>query len=158
VATDPTAPVPLGNSLRQEAGDLIFDGANRSLAVVEDLAALAQALRLAIETQLGSDALNAGFGFDRLSVGVYAYGLQTRKEYVKMQLVRTVTRDRRVKDIREIFFSDDPRFFELRGPLSPEAQAEAIRQVRASRDYTVFVVVDTHGGDQIVVDAGGTLG
>ncbi len=147
----------LGLSLQLTAGDLVFDNARRDLDVVVEQAALAQALELAIETQIGTDRLNANFGFDRLSIGAYAYGIHTRKEYVKMQLVRCVTADRRVRDVREIFFEDDPRFFELR-QVAPSAQDEIAANARASREFTVYVIVDTIADDPLTVQAGTTLG
>lgn len=148
----------LGRSLRLDAGDLHFDQATGSLETVEDLPALSQALVLAIETQLGSDRINATFGFDRLAVGAYAYGINTRKEYVKMQLVRCVGSDRRVRDVREIFFEDDPRFFELQPSLGATAQEQISAAARASREYTVYVVVETIASETLTLQAGGTLG
>jgi len=153
-----TSGVPsLGLSLQMRAGDLVFDIASGDLDLVVEQAALSQALELAIETQIGTDRLNVNFGFDRLSVGAYAYGIHTRKEYVKMQLVRCVTADRRVRDVREIFFEDDPRFFELR-QVAPSAQDEIAASARASREFTVYVIVDTIADDPVTVQAGTTLG
>jgi hypothetical protein len=148
----------LGVSLQLEDGDLVFDVRRGDLTLVEEQAALTQALQLAIETQLGSDRLNSGFGFDRLSLGTYAYGIHTRKEYVKMALVRTVSADRRVRDVREIFFQDDPRYFELHPSLDAASQ-EAIRtEARASREYTVYVIVETITSDPLTIEGGATLG
>jgi hypothetical protein len=153
-----TAGAPsLGRSLELAAGDLVFDVAAGDLAVVTEKAALAQALVLAVETQLGTDRLNSGFGFDQLSVGAYAYGIHTRKEYVKMQLVRCLTADRRVRDVREIFFQDDPRFFEL-NPLDPASQQRIAAEARGSRQYTVYAIVETITADQLTIAVGTTLG
>src|SRR4051812_1149563 len=110
----------LGRSLRLDSGDLVFDPAHRDLSLVEQQDALRQALVLAVQTQIGSDRVNAGFGFDRLAIGAYAYGIDTRRQYVKMQLVKTVTAEPRVHDVREVFFEDDPRFFELQPALAGE--------------------------------------
>jgi hypothetical protein len=154
----PAGAASLGRSLRLEAGDLSFDNVTGTLGEVEQRVALAQALELAIGTQLGTDRLNAQFGFDRLAVGAFAYGLHTRKEYVKMQLVRCVGTDRRVRDVREVFFSDDPRFFELRPDLGDAARQQIAAAVRASREYTVFVVVETVTSEPLTVEAEGTLG
>jgi len=147
----------LGLSLKLAVGDLVFDDAVKDFALVREQAALTQALELSIETQIANDRLNSSFGFDRLSIGAYAYGLHTRKEYVKMQLVRCVTADRRVRDVREIFFEDDPRYFELH-PISAAAQQQIIALARASREYTAFVVVETIASDQLTIEVGATLG
>jgi hypothetical protein len=159
-----TTPLPpagqpsLGRSLLLDDGDLVFDDHTGDLAEVEQVAALSQALRLAIGTQLGTDRLNAQFGFDRLAVGAYAYGLNTRKEYVKMQLVRCVGMDARVRDVREVFFSDDPRAFELQPGLDEVARDEIVAAIRASRAYTIFVFVETITSQPLTVEAEGTLG
>lgn len=148
----------LGRSVQLRAGDLVFDELTGDLAVVADLPALTQALLLTIETQLGTDRLNASFGFDRLSVGTYAYNVHARKEYIKMQLVRCVGSDRRVRDVRDVFFEDDPRFFELQPSLDAAAQDQIAAAARASREYRVYVVIETIASETLTLQAGGTLG
>jgi hypothetical protein len=148
----------LGLSLRLDNGDLAFDSHAGTLLEVQELDALSQALVLAIETHLGTDRINSAFGFDRLSVGAYALGLSTRKQYITMQLVACVGADRRVRDVREVFFGDDPRFFEQQPGLDAAAQAAIVRQVRASREYTVYVVIETITSQTLTVSSGGTLG
>ncbi len=154
--TNPAGPLSLGSSLELDAGDLVFS--NTDLSMVSDTGALTQALVLSLQTQLGSDRLNTGFGFDRAAVGAYAYGIHTQKEYVKMQLVRCIGLDRRVKDILEVFFQDDLRYFELNPGLDLAAQEEIIAATRASREYTVYVIVETINSDTVTLQAGGTLG
>lgn len=154
--TNPAGPLSLGSSLELDAGDLVFS--NTDLSMVSDTGALTQALVLSLQTQLGSDRLNTGFGFDRAAVGAYAHGIRTQKEYVKMQLVRCIGLDRRVKDIFEVFFQDDPRYFELNPGLDLAAQEEIIAATRASREYTVYVIVETINSDTVTLQAGGTLG
>jgi hypothetical protein len=156
--TNPAGPLSLGSSLQFDDGDLIFDDQAGDLAMVTDTGALTQALIMTIETQLGSDRINSGFGFDRTAIGAYAYGIHTQKEYVKMQLVRCVGLDRRVKDVREAFFQDDPRYFELNPRLDAAAQQQIATAARTSRNYTVYVIVETINSDMVTLQAGGTLG
>jgi|GEM_PF-1772214 len=140
----------LGRSLELDAGDLVvIPGPPPSLAMVEDEVALRQAMVLAIQTQLGSDPVNAQYGFDQTAIGVSNYGLRTRKDYIRLQLVRAIGSDRRVKDIKEIYFDDDPRFFELNPDIDRETYT---RKVHAERNFRVTVVIETIGGK--VVDAG----
>jgi hypothetical protein len=155
--SSPAAPFSLGSSLELDSGDLVLDDAGR-LAMVTGTAALSQALVLSIETQLGSDRINSGFGFDRAAVGAFAYGVHTQKEYVKMQLVRCVGLDRRVRDVREAFFQDDPRYAELNPGLDAAALEQIATAARASREYTVYVIVETINSDMLTLQAGGTLG
>jgi hypothetical protein len=148
----------LGLSLRLDNGDLAFDSHAGTLLEVQELDALSQALVLAIETQLGTDRINSTFGFDRMSVGSYALTLSGRKQYITMQLVACVGADRRVRDVREVFFGDDPRFFEQEPGLDAAAQAQIIEEVRASRAYTVYVVIETITSQTLTISSGGTLG
>lgn len=153
-----TSPSPLGRSFALKDGDLIYDNVAGSLATVAGLDALIQALTLAIETQLESDVLNVTFGFDQLSVGSFSSGLATSKEYVKMQLVRCVSADRRVKDVREIYFKDDPRYFEVIGLNDADAKHALVRQIRAARAYTVYVVIEVVTGQQVTLQAEAPVG
>jgi len=151
---------PLGHSLRFEKGDLVVERrgtAPIALAAVRGERALAQALRLTLETQLGSDILNTGYGFDSIGIGAHAYGLETRKEFVKLQLVRAIAGDRRVKEIRELFFDDDDRFFELNGGElgSEEAREAHRRRVHASRRFEATVQIETRSGSLVTIDVGG---
>jgi hypothetical protein len=155
--SSPPAPFSLGSSLELDSGDLVLDDAGR-LAMVTGTAALSQALVLSIETQLGSDRINSGFGFDRAAVGAYAYGVHTQKEYVKMQLVRCVGLDSRVRDVREAFFQDDPRYAELNPGLDAAALERIAAAARASREYIAYVIVETINSDVLTLQAGGTLG
>ncbi|WEO99770.1 hypothetical protein A6P39_040200 [Streptomyces sp. FXJ1.172] len=147
----------LGCSLRTDAGDLVFDPDTGDLALVEGRQALAQALTLSIETQLGSDRVNTRFGFDLLALGTYAEGLHSRKEYLKMQLVRCISSDPRVADVREIFFDDEPRFFELHPDIDPAARSRVVAAQHADRSHTAYVVVDTIAQDTLTLQVGSNL-
>lgn len=148
---------PLGRSLALDHGDLVMTSAatvsqRPTLAMVEGTEALAQALMVTLETQLGSDPLNVSHGFDQLAIGANPYGVRTRKEFVKLHVVRAIGADRRVNDIRELFFDDDPRFLEIHPELDPDEQR---RRVRASRRFTATVVIETRDGDAVTVRVGG---
>lgn len=143
-------PHPLGHSLRFDEGDLVF-GATGSLQSVRGTDALAQSLTLALETQLGSDPLNVRFGFDLRALGENPFGVQTRTEYVRLELVRTISFDPRVKEIRDLYFGDDPRAFELTPEVDPE---EERRRVRASRRLTATIHLETRSGEPVTLRAG----
>ncbi|GKQ37935.1 hypothetical protein [Streptomyces sp. A012304] len=155
-AADPGAP-SLGSSLKVEAGDLVIDELTGGPAQVRGRDALVQALVLAVETQSGSDRLNTEFGFDRLAVGRYALGVPARKEYLRMQLVRSLSADRRVRDVREVFFEDDPRFSELRPGLDEAARQRIAEAARSRRGYTAYAVIETVAGSTLTFESGGRL-
>lgn len=147
MAIDPTPRGhPLGSSLELAAGDLLVQGPVATLAMVEDELALRQAMILAIETQLGSDPVNTQYGFDQTAIGIGNYGLRTRKDYIRLHLVRALGSDRRVKDIKEIYFDDDQRFFDLNPEIDQETYT---RTVHATRSFRVTVVIETIGGQVV---------
>ncbi|MFH8259223.1 hypothetical protein [Streptomyces roseolus] len=146
----------LGSSLALDEGDLVLDGRSLDLALVVGAEALRQALELGVATQTGSDRLNAPFGFDRLAIGAYAHDLPTRKEFLTMELVRCVSSDRRVTDVREVFFDDDPRYLELRPGLDEETHRRELAAAHAARVHAVFAVVDTIASTALTLRARGT--
>ncbi|MFD4493822.1 hypothetical protein [Streptomyces sp. NPDC058486] len=160
--SDPASEAPrdgapsLGRSLALEDGDLVLDGRTHDLALVFGADALEQALGLGVATQTGSDRLNTRFGFDRLAIGAYAPDLATRKEFLTMELVRCVSSDPRVTDVREVFFDDDQRYRELRPGLDEETHRRQVAAAHAARVYAVYAVVDTIARSTLTLRARGT--
>ncbi|MFJ2089478.1 hypothetical protein ACIOEW_09425 [Streptomyces sp. NPDC087901] len=146
----------LGRSLALDDGDLVLDGRSHDLALVVGADALSQALELGVATQAGSDRLNTRFGFDRLAIGAYAQDLPTRKEFLTMELVRCLSSDFRVTDVREVFFDDDPRYLELRPGLDEETHRREVAAAHAARVYAVYAVVDTVANTTLTLRARGT--
>jgi len=94
----------LGHSLLLEDGDLVLrDG---SLVETSGVRNLAQALGLRVLTPLGSDQFNTGYGFDGRSVFAEAADARMVRELVRLNLVRALGTDPRVREIREIVFLD----------------------------------------------------
>ncbi|MGF1430786.1 hypothetical protein [Kitasatospora sp. LaBMicrA B282] len=153
----PSGAPSLGRSLALDDGDLVVDPHTGGPAEIEGLDALVQALVLTVGTQLGSDRLNTAFGFDRLAVGRYALGVHARKEYIRMELVRCLSADPRVADVREVFFQDDPRYFDFQPGLDGPARDRIVRETRAGRSYTVYAIIDTVAGSALTLASGGRL-
>jgi len=145
----------LGVGLDLVDGDLVLDAGARDLAVARQEEMLVQALTGAVATQLGSDRMNASFGFDRLAIGAYAHGMDARRAYVKLQLVRALTADRRVREVRDVVFEDEARFAALAGIDEETARAIA-DATRRSREYTVHVTIETVAGDVLEIPIGET--
>lgn len=148
-------PDPLGFTLHLDAGDLAVEHVEgtvpaTTLRELRGVDALAQALTLALETQLGSDPVNVTFGFDLRALGENPYGVRERREHVRLQLVRTVASDRRVRDIRELYFDDEPRFAELHVGVDLESQRT---RVRASRRATATIEIETIADDPLTLNA-----
>ncbi|MFE7509892.1 hypothetical protein [Streptomyces sp. NPDC057540] len=153
--TPPQGAPSLGRSLALDEGDLVLDEGSHDLALVAGADALSQALELGVATQKGSDRLNTVFGFDRLAIGVYAEDLPTRKQFLTMELVRCLSSDLRVTDVREVFFDDEPRYLELLSGLGDETRRD-VAAAHAARVYAVYAVVDTVADTAVTLRARGT--
>src|SRR4029079_7140284 len=96
----------LGHSLLLRDGDLVFD--DHSLVEIEGRENLMQALVLRVLTPLGTDPFTTTYGLDVKSTFTQPVATHIVKELVKLNLVRTLSTDPRVSEIRDIVFPDDP--------------------------------------------------
>jgi hypothetical protein len=131
-----------GYSLALEAGDIVFD-AHGALKPVAGKRNLLQALTLRVETPFGSDRFNTSYGLDAQQVFTGAHSVRMIKDLIRMHLVRTLSTDPRVREVREILFSDDPALL-ARQPDRDPAQA---RDDRHRRFWEVVVTIETVTGD-----------
>lgn len=93
-----------------------------------------------IETPMGSDVFNIGYGFDLLNSISAPQSISLIKDLIRLNIVKSLSLDNRVREIKEIAFSDEPRFFEI----SPEFDQEETRRLRKSeRRWQAVVVLQT---------------
>jgi phage baseplate assembly protein W len=119
--TNPQKPSSFGKSLRLSEGDLVFEGReeeeNGFPVVKQDLAVLAgrdnflQGMQVMIETPLGSDILNVNYGFDILGILSTPQTVGFIKSLIRLNIVKSVSQDNRVREIKEVVFDDEPHFF-----------------------------------------------
>jgi hypothetical protein len=133
-----------GRGLELDDGDLVMDGGR--LREVEDVANLTQALTLRVLTPYGSDPFNTGYGLDVTQAFTEPNGIQLVRELLKLNLVRTLGTDPRVRDIRRIAFDDDPP-----PPGAAPASTEALRSARHRRTWTVQAELETATGAQLTL-------
>jgi hypothetical protein len=129
-----------GYSLALQDGDLFLE--NDTLKMVEGKRNLLQALELRILTPFGSDIFNVTYGMDFEEAFTQPLSHGMVKEFIKLNLVRTLGTDPRVQEIREVLFEDDPRYLARHPELSPDA----IRAQRRKRFWKVEVVLDLMDG------------
>lgn len=160
-------PDPLGVSLALVDGDLAFTGGG-DLQQVAGRENLHQGLKAIIETPFGTDLFNVGYGFDLgASLGVdlesilatelgtsrvVPQGLPLLKELVRLNLVRSLSIDDRVAEVREVVFDDEPRFFELvrnADPISSRAEH------KSRRSWRVVVVLTLVTGGEAAFELSG---
>jgi hypothetical protein len=139
-----------GHSLALVDGDLVLDTAGtgrRELRVVEGLRNLLQALELRILTPFGSDLFNTTYGLDVKEVFTRPGGLRTVKELLRLNLVRTLGTDPRVREIRDVLFEDDPAYL----ARHPELDPKKVREHRHRRAWQVEVIIATVASDEEVL-------
>jgi phage baseplate assembly protein W len=139
----PAKPSVLGRGLRLTAGDLIFTDQDLStvdFSAVADRDNFVQALQVMIETPMGSDVFNVSYGFDLLNSISSPQTVSLIKDLIRLNIVKSLNLDDRVREIKEIAFSDEPRFFEI----SPEFdQQESSSARKLSRRWQAVVVLQT---------------
>lgn len=160
----PTRPSILGRSLRLVNGDLeIIDSPRQELPLGDltkfrDFAAIAdrdnfiQALQVMIETPMGSDVFNISYGFDLLNSISAPQTVSLIKDLIRLNIVKSLSQDDRVREIKEIAFGDEPRFFEI----SPEFDPEESRRLRKqSRRWQAVIVLQTITEGDVVLSLEG---
>ena len=100
-----------GRGLALTNGDLSFD--NGELTLVEGRENLWQGLQMMIETPFGSDVFNVEYGFDWTGVFTLPNTVGMAQDLIRLNLVKSVSQDNRIREIKDIAFDNDPHFFEL---------------------------------------------
>lgn len=142
-----TQPTPLGRSLKLVDGDLEF--ADGDFKIIEGRENFLQAMRAIIETPYGSDVFSTNYGFDILNIFSQPVTLGIMKELIHLNIVKSLTFDDRVLEVKEVVFSDDPRFYEMQGQDNAEYLAQEARRVeiKGMRSWKAQVVVQTIEAD-----------
>jgi hypothetical protein len=116
-----------GHSLRLVDGDLAVEQGR--LLEVDGIDNLVQALVLRILTPLGNDVFNTGYGFDARNVFTQPAGARMTRELIRLNLVRTLSPDPRLREVTAITFPDEPDGLAAPGGVDTAA-AEARRRGR----------------------------
>jgi hypothetical protein len=143
----------LGTSLRISNGDLIFVNGDFSAVTGQDN--FLQGMQVMIETPFASDIFNVSYGFDLLNILGQAQPPGVMKEFIRLNIVKSISTDNRVRDIEEIAFSDEARFFEL-APQADAATTDAAR--RLTRRWEAIVVLNTVSNQNVAVGLTGAGG
>jgi len=119
-------------------GDLFFEQGDLVMIVGRDN--FLQAMQVMIETPFGTDVFNTNYGFDLLSMFESPHSVRLMKELIRLNIVKSVSRDDRVREIKEVVFDDDPRFFEI---LPDQNSDESRRRRKTERRWQAVVVLET---------------
>ncbi len=139
-------PDPLGVSLRLDEGDLAFG--DRDLATIAGRDNLIQGLTVMIGTPFSSDTVNVNYGFDLESAIVPPNERALVQDLIRLNVVKSLSLDDRVQEVREVVFDDAERFFELVGDADPD---EARLRHRETRQWRLAVVLATITEGEVVL-------
>ncbi|MGX2998572.1 hypothetical protein JNUCC64_30635 [Streptomyces sp. JNUCC 64] len=101
------APDGLGWGPRLDDGDLVI-GTDGRLELVSGTAQLAQSLTLRLLTPYGSDRFGTSYGLDVGEALGGPHGRRVTRELLRLRLVRALTGDPRVREVREVLFDGEP--------------------------------------------------
>lgn len=146
----PRTPSPLGRSLLLKDGDLPL--AEGDFQPVEGRENFLQGLRAAIATPFASDVFNNRYGFDLLACLATPQPPALVKELIRLNIVRSLTRDDRVRQIKEIAFDDELRYFELDAQSDFEERRLARQR---TRQWQALVVLETVTSETAVLSLSG---
>ena len=141
-------PYFLGRGLQLSKGDLSFvDG---DLAIIKDRENLLQAMKVMIETPFGTDIFNINYGFDLLGSISIPHSVSMTKELIRLNIVKSMSIDNRVREVKEVVFDDDPRYFELdpgedveKSRLTPQDKAQEHHKVhKDTRRWQALVILE----------------
>ncbi|MCP4259936.1 MAG: hypothetical protein GY774_20845 [Planctomycetes bacterium] len=142
----------LGKSLQLLNGDLhLADG---DFTMVSGLDNFIQAMPVMIETPFSKDIFNVNYGFDLMNSISKPQGIRMTKELIRLNIVKSLSLDNRVREIKEIVFDDDPRYFELNHQENAE---ESRRNHKRTRSWQAMVVLQTVSDNEVVFRLEGVL-
>jgi hypothetical protein len=145
-----------GTSLRLVNGDLVIEpetGAapNASgnlpldLSLVSGVDNFSQGLQALTGTPFGSDPVNVKYGFDVASIFTIANSVASVKDVIRLNLVKSLQTDDRVREVVTVVFDDDADF----AALAPEqAGGDPAARARRQRTWHAVVVFTTIAGSQ----------
>jgi phage baseplate assembly protein W len=143
-------PSVFGRSLQLAGGDLRIVAGD--FAMVSGRDNFLQALQVMIETPFGTDIFNINYGFDLLASVNQPQSVRLIKELIRLHVVKSLSLDDRVREIREVVFDDEPRFFEI----DPRQNEEASRRERkAARRWQALALLETITEGEVAVQLEG---
>lgn len=144
-------PSVLGRSLRLIDGDLVFD--QNDLVTISGQDNFLQAVQIMIETPLSTDIFNVNYGFDLLNIISQAQTVGRTKDLIRLNIVKSLSQDNRVREIREVVFDDESRFFELNLEQDPEEKRRARKK---ERRWQAVVILQTISEGEVALKLEGT--
>ena len=132
-----------GTSIALVDGD--FRLVNGDLALVSGADNFGQALQVIVETPFGSDQINVTYGLDVAAIFTVAASVSSVKDVIRLNLVKSLSADNRIREIDEILFDDEAGF----AALAPEfAGGDPGATARHGRVWHAVIALTTVAGSQ----------
>jgi hypothetical protein len=145
--------ITFGRGLLIRNGDLALEAGD--FAPVEGRDNFSQGLQMIIETPFGSDPVNVNYGFDLSAVFSRPNTTAAVKDILRLNIVKSLSQDDRVREIGEIVFDDEPRF----AAIAPEfAGGDTGKRARATRQWHAVVTFTTIAGEAQRIALSGAQG
>jgi hypothetical protein len=143
---------PFGRTLALVNGDLqlVADG---GFAMVTGRDDLLQGLNTMIYTPFGSDIFNVNYGFDILNAIASPLPPQAIQDVIRLNIVKSVTVDNRIREVKEVVFDDDPHFYDLSPQSDPTDRSNARRTLR---NWQAIVVLRTVSDTDVTISLQGS--
>jgi hypothetical protein len=136
-----------GTSIALVDGD--FRLVNGDLKMVSGTQNFGQALQVIVETPFGSDQINVTYGLDVAAIFTVAASVSSVKDVIRLNLVKSLSADNRIREIDEILFDDEAGF----ASLAPEFAGGDGATARHGRVWHAVIALTTVAGSpqQLVV-------
>lgn len=132
-----------GTSIALVDGD--FTLVNGDLALVSGTDNFGQALQVIVGTPFGSDPVNVTYGLDVAAIFTIAASVSSVKDVIRLNLVKSLSVDNRIREIDAILFDDEPGF----AALAPEfAGSDPAATARRGRVWHAVIALTTVTGSQ----------
>jgi phage baseplate assembly protein W len=144
---------PYGRTLQLIEGDTALErdlDGYVDLAVVVGQPELAQGIQVLVGTVLGSDIFNQIFGLDLLSTLAQPVPMKRMRDLVRLCVVKALAQEQRIRQIQAVAFVDEPAYLTIHPEVTPEQQAALAAQQKATRKWSLDVLLDTRLGDAVV--------
>jgi len=137
-----------GTSIALVDGDFTLVAGD--LALVSGRDNFGQASQVIVGTPFGSDPVNIQYGLDVTSIFTTANSVRSSKDVIRLNLVKSLAADDRVREINEILFDDEPGFAQLAPQFASDDPGATARHGRLWHAVVALTTVST-GQQQVVV-------
>jgi hypothetical protein len=149
--TTPDRPTSFGRSLKLAESDLLFEEGDLAMIVGRDN--FLQGMQVMIETPFATDVFNVNYGFDILGILSSPQSVPRIKDLIRLNIVKSVSQDNRVREIKEVVFDDEDRFFEI---FPNQNRDEHRRTRKAERRWQAAIVLQTINEGEVVLSLEGS--